>query len=100
MLILFILFEDFGNDEVGKATGNEMCESVELVGPDRVEPSNLAIQKETVSNESFEAVGVQDKGFSDAQDMVIDEIERIMAVEENEDLLKQMDMMLDRKSTL
>lgn len=98
LLILFILFEDFGNDEVGKATGNEMCESVELVGPDRVEPSNLAIQKETVSNESFEAVGVQDKGFSDAQDMVIDEIERIMAVEENEDLLKQMDMMLGERT--
>nr|POF08223.1 zinc finger ccch domain-containing protein 65 [Quercus suber] len=89
---------DFGNDEVGKATGNEMCESVELVGPDRVEPSNLAIQKETVSNESFEAVGVQDKGFSDAQDMVIHEIERIMAVEENEDLLKQMDMMLGERT--
>ena len=98
MLILFILFEDFGNDEVGKATGNEMCESVELVGPDRVEPSNLAIQKEIVSNQSFEAVGVQDKGFSDAQDMVIDEIERIMAVEENEDFLKQMDTMLGKRT--
>lgn len=105
MLFLFfvdffflILFEDFGNDEVGKATGNEMCESVELVGADRVEPSNLAIQKETVSNESFEAVGVQDKGFSDTQDMAIDEIERIMAVEENEDLLKQMDMMLGERT--
>lgn len=93
-----ILFEDFGNDEVGKATGNEICESVELVGPDRVEPSNLAIRKETVSNESFEAVGVQDKGFSDTQDMAIDEIERIMAVEENEDLLKQMDMMLGERT--
>ena len=95
MLILFLLFEDYGSDEVGKASGNEMLESVESVGPDRMEPNNLATQKETVSDESFEAIGVLDKGFSDAQDMVMDEIERIMAVEENEDLLKQMDISIE-----
>ncbi|KAF5481828.1 hypothetical protein F2P56_002448 [Juglans regia] len=86
------LNSDYGSDELEQATGKEVCESSELVGPSRMEPQKLATQKETESDESSEVIGVQDRGFSDAQHVGIDEMERIMAIEENEDLSKCMDM--------
>ncbi|XP_059431918.1 zinc finger CCCH domain-containing protein 7 isoform X2 [Corylus avellana] len=86
---------DHGSDEVARATGKEECESVELIGPDRMECQNLATRKEAVSDESCEAIGAEDGGvFGDAQHVVID-IERILAIEESEDVLEPMDVMFD-----
>lgn len=95
LLMLFLCFEDHGSNEVARATGKAECEIVELLGPDRMERQNLATRKETVSDVSCEAIGAEDGGFGDTQHVVIDEIERIMAIEESGDLLKPMDVMFD-----
>jgi hypothetical protein len=93
--MLFLCFEDNGSDELARATGKEECESVELVGSDRMERQNLATRKEAVSDESCEAIGAEDGGvFGDAQHVVID-IERILAIDESKDLLEPMDVMVD-----
>ncbi|KAG6723314.1 hypothetical protein I3842_03G202500 [Carya illinoinensis] len=92
------LNSDCGSDELEQATGKEVCESSELVGPNRMEPPKLATQKETESDESSEVIGVQDRGFSDAQHVGIDEIERKIAIEENEDLSKCMDVTFDESA--
>lgn len=93
--MLFLCFEDHGSDGVARATRKGECESVELVSPDSMERQNLETRRETASDESCEAIGAEEGGFGDAQHVVIDEIERIMAVEESEDLFKAMDVMLD-----
>lgn len=98
LLTLFLLGEDYGSGEVGQVSGKEVCESFESVGPDSMAPPNLTTEKETVLDESYGATGVQNRGFSDAQHGVIDEIERIMAVEEYEDSSKQMDVMFDESA--
>ncbi|GAV81400.1 zf-CCCH domain-containing protein [Cephalotus follicularis] len=90
-----LLSPDNGGTELGQlATERGLRESGELVTSDGTGPESLSPQETAAVAESYEAFGFQDTGFSDTR-MVIDEIDHLLATEENEYLLKQMDVIVD-----
>ncbi|KAF3439620.1 hypothetical protein FNV43_RR17898 [Rhamnella rubrinervis] len=80
--------DDGGSNESDKRTEKEASEHVALVGSDNMELGIPASQEATELGMSFDDTVSRDGLFGDTQ-MAIDQIERIMNAEENEDVSNQ-----------